>query len=176
MFLSKPAEDDILVTASLEASVKDFRKTASAPALVETAVSDPRWPENPEKTALPGLQPVKPFQHCGSYRKLPGSHSPGSLVLLCRMEKPRRHFREWDQLTTSSQPVPGGEEQSWRMPANEQMPVQTRVFSGETLCFLWNKGQAWLLRPSSPWRAGHLSPCRHTAFSPCQVLFSCVPS
>lgn len=57
MFLSKPAEDDILATTSLEASVKDFRKTDSAPALVETAVSDPRRPENPEKTALPGLQP-----------------------------------------------------------------------------------------------------------------------
>ena len=42
MFLSKPAEDDSLVTTSLEASVKDFRKTASAPAPVETAVSDPR--------------------------------------------------------------------------------------------------------------------------------------
>ena len=115
MFLSKPAKDDILVTTSLEASVKDFRKTASAPAPVETAVSDPRWPENPEKIALPGPQPVKPFQHCGSYKKLSGSHSPGSLVLLCRMEKPRRHFRGWDQPTTFSQPFPGGEEQSSRI-------------------------------------------------------------
>lgn len=81
-----------------------------------------------------------------------------SLVLLCRMEKPRRHFRGWDQSTTFSQPFPRGEEQSWRVPANEQMPVLTRVFPGETPRFLWNKGQAWLLRPSSPWRAGHLSP------------------